>query len=155
MQPCCCCNAPASLLVALPSPSHSLQGQILAGPVKSATVAIEVEGPVFAEGACASPPLRPHRHVAARGASRAGPAVSQPRASSRRARNVSPSHPLLPLPATDRAAVGDLVKAAVLKGLLPALPGSELDPESVNLLNGPLLAADADVKVRCRRETAW
>lgn len=44
-------------------------------------------------------------------------------------------------------AVVELMKTAVLKGLLPALPGSELDATAVNLLNGPLLAHDAGVKV--------
>ena len=47
-------------------------------------------------------------------------------------------------------ALGELVRAALLKGLLPHLPGSELDTGSVNLLNGPLMGAAAGISVTVR-----
>lgn len=42
---------------------------------------------------------------------------------------------------------GDLISAAALKGLLPALPALDLDPESINLINAGHLAKQAGLKL--------
>ena len=61
-----------------------------------------------------------------------------------------PTLTLLPSALADKSVV-DLVKAAVLKGMLPSLPGSELDADGVNLLNGALLADAANLTVTARQ----
>ena len=76
----------------------SLQAQTLSGPMKNASVTVELSGAAF-------------------NAPDAGPAVLK------------------------------LVECAILKGLLPSLPGSELDSDSVNMLNGPLLAKSSGISV--------
>jgi hypothetical protein len=82
-----------------PVAACSLQAQILSGPVKAATVTVELTGSAFSA------------------------------------------------PDAPAAAVAKLVECALLKGMLPSLPGSELDADGVNLLNGPLLAKNASISV--------
>jgi D-3-phosphoglycerate dehydrogenase len=47
--------------------------------------------------------------------------------------------------------VTHLVKAALLKGLLPAVPTLDFDPHEVNLVNASMLADEANLKVAVRQ----
>lgn len=50
-------------------------------------------------------------------------------------------------PVFDGAGVGELLKAAVIKGLLPTLPGLDAGDGDVNLVNAALLADEAALRV--------
>jgi hypothetical protein len=54
-------------------------------------------------------------------------------------------------PAFAQAGVADLVKAALLKGMLPAVPTVELEGADVNMVNAQLLAAEAGIKLTLNR----
>jgi hypothetical protein len=46
--------------------------------------------------------------------------------------------------------VGDLLKVAVLKGMLPFVPAADLDPDAVNLVNAAHLADEVGLRVAVR-----
>jgi len=54
-------------------------------------------------------------------------------------------------PSFTQSGVADLIKVALLKGLLPAVPTIELEGADVNMVNAQLLAAEAGVKVTLNR----